>query len=402
MKLFLFLISPLLAFSQKMVNINQIGNHYLMKASDKSCYVLKTYLAKPNDYKLPLTSEKNSSFYYTILSDSSLGCDYIFNKFYVLLEKSNNKTCLYITNEKDDFTKAVKYEISKRKVLLEFNSKKNNAKIGIIFSQENFFENGFFGSNIKGYREAPKECFLNFTFTNIKYGHCSVNGVDFLLGVFDVDNDGSLDTGIDFIYTSIASNTYFFIGGVNKSTDKISNRNLIKVDSGNYIKVTKIDFNSNKIYYEDQLGEFQGDNYISVFTKMPKDLFYKNASNELIPFSKELNQDKFVFIDIWTSFCQPCIKGLPRLDSISQVYSDKVTIISLLDKDEDHSELLGLIEQYQIKHRVGWSSQKINYEFLLSGYPHGILFDPKGNVVDFISYKDLKKTIDDFNYNGKR
>jgi thiol-disulfide isomerase/thioredoxin len=194
----------------------------------------------------------------------------------------------------------------------------------------------------------------------------------------------------------------FFIGGVNKSTDKISNRNLIKVDSGNYIKVTKIDFNSNKIYYEDQLGELQGANYISVFTKMPKDLFYKNASNELIPFSKELNQDKFVFIDIWTSFCQPCIKGLPMLDSISQVYSDKVTIISLLDKDEDHSELLGLIEQYQIKHRVGWSSQKINYEFLLSGYPHGILFDPKGNVVDFISYKDLKKTIDDFNYNGKR
>jgi hypothetical protein len=210
MKLFLFLISPLLAFSQKMVDINQIGNHYLMKGSDKSCYVLKTYLAKPNDYKLPLASEKNSSFYYTILSDSSLGCDYIFNKFYVLLEKNNNKTCLYITNEKDDFTKAVKYELSKRKVLLEFNSKKNNAKIGIIFSQENFFENGFFGSNIKGYKEAPKECFLNFTFTNIKYGHCSVNGVDFLLGVFDVDNDGSLDTGIDFIYTSIASNTYFF------------------------------------------------------------------------------------------------------------------------------------------------------------------------------------------------
>ena len=392
----------MLVFSQKMININLIGNHYLMKGSDKSCYVLKTYLAKSSDYKLPMTSEKNSSFYYTILSDSSLACDYISNKFYVLLEKDCNKTSLYITNVKDDFSKAIKYELGSKKVLLEFNSKKNNAKIGIIFSQENFFENGFFGSNIKGYTEAPKECFLNFTFTNIKYGHCSVNGVDFLLGVFDVDNDGVLDTGIDFIFTSIVKHTYFFIGGVNKSTGKISGKNLIKVDSSSYINVTKIDFSNNKIYYEDHSVEIPGANYISVFTKMPKNLFYKNSSNELVSFSKELNHDKFVFIDIWTSFCQPCIKGLPKLDSINQLYSDKVTIISLLDRDEDCSELPSLMEQYQIKHRVGWSSAKINYEFLLSGYPHGILFDPKGNVVDFVNYKDLEKTIDDFNYNRKK
>lgn len=105
---------------------------------------------------------------------------------------------------------------------------------------------------------------------------------------------------------------------------------------------------------------------------------------------------KYVYIDVWATWCGPCKAEIPSLKALEKEYHDKnITFVSLsVDDDRTHGgswdkakedwktmvtdkELGGI----QIMAPEGWKSQFVQ-DYKINGIPRFILIDPAGNVVD--------------------
>ena len=70
------------------------------------------------------------------------------------------------------------------------------------------------------------------------------------------------------------------------------------------------------------------------------------------------------------------------MNEIHSKYNDKITIITLLDRG-DKIDLIRISEQYKNQFIQGFTSNEINKELRLNGYPTGLLFDSKGNLIQY-------------------
>lgn len=382
--------------SQNVVILDKNGDLSFTEFYNEDYYSIKTYNVKEYNLKLP-TDIKYDSLYYSKVCDSVLGSEYINGNLYILLTKTKGKYSLYTSMDSEDFSNSKGQEVSNRNIYLEFPSKIGNRKIGIILNKLDLYERGTFGGNQTKYQEADKNNWLNFRYTNIKYGDIVIQNKKMQIGLYDIDNDGDIDADKDFIFTSIPNIKYFTIGGTNRTTTKYSKDILINFNDSVSIKVNNIEFQNNKINFGIVKKSNLNNKNIDFFYKYDSLMSFETLNNSKDNIKNYINKGKYVFIDIWSEFCRPCIKGIPVLDSISKVLSDKITIISLLDNYGNKSELYPLIKEYGITHLTGWSNEKLNDKLVLSGYPHGILFDPNGNLVSFCTYRQLKKYINDTN-----
>ncbi|WP_104735878.1 TlpA family protein disulfide reductase [Hanstruepera ponticola] len=104
---------------------------------------------------------------------------------------------------------------------------------------------------------------------------------------------------------------------------------------------------------------------------------------------------KYVYIDVWATWCGPCKAEIPALKAIEEEYHDKnIQFVSMsIDDDRTHGgswdqaredwkamvkdKELGGIQIFAPK---GWQSEFVqNYK--INGIPRFILIDPDGNVV---------------------
>ena len=131
---------------------------------------------------------------------------------------------------------------------------------------------------------------------------------------------------------------------------------------------------------------------------------------------KEYNQDifkgkKLTMVNIWATFCRPCINEMPDLERLSQDYADKgfqiVGIVSDVIHENGYynniliNDALEIIETTGVTYLnllPGNSLNKIKLESVYA-VPETIFIDENGNVVDqsYIgsrSYDDWKAIID--------
>lgn len=105
---------------------------------------------------------------------------------------------------------------------------------------------------------------------------------------------------------------------------------------------------------------------------------------------------KYVYIDIWATWCGPCIREIPSLKEVEKEYEDKNIQFVSLSVDEGRGykgdaaaakegwkkmvkdKNLGGI---QILANDGWKSEFIQ-GFKINSIPRFVLIDPAGNVVD--------------------
>ncbi|MBY8963213.1 TlpA family protein disulfide reductase [Flavobacterium sp. D11R37] len=96
---------------------------------------------------------------------------------------------------------------------------------------------------------------------------------------------------------------------------------------------------------------------------------------------------KYVYIDVWATWCGPCRQQIPHLQEMEEKYSGKnIAFISIsVDKEKDlekwqemvKSENLGGVQLIADK---DWKSDFIT-AYGIKSIPRFILIDPKGNVV---------------------
>lgn len=97
---------------------------------------------------------------------------------------------------------------------------------------------------------------------------------------------------------------------------------------------------------------------------------------------------KYVYIDVWATWCQPCRAEIPSLKKIEEKYHGKnIEFVSIsVDVDKDHEKWktfvtdkqLGGIQLFADKN---WMSDFIT-SFGINSIPRFILIDPQGNVIN--------------------
>ncbi|MBN4081599.1 TlpA family protein disulfide reductase [bacterium AH-315-C07] len=95
---------------------------------------------------------------------------------------------------------------------------------------------------------------------------------------------------------------------------------------------------------------------------------------------------KYVYIDVWATWCGPCRGEIPYLKSLEEDYHDKnVAFVSICIADQKakwktmvaDEELAG----YQLYGGEKWKNA-ITDGFLINGIPRFIIIDPEGKIVD--------------------
>ena len=89
-------------------------------------------------------------------------------------------------------------------------------------------------------------------------------------------------------------------------------------------------------------------------------------------------KDKFVLIDFWATWCGPCRRSIPGLNSLYNKYKDRLVVIGLSDETEQQVRKM---TDPKIDYFVAVDTQhRAASEIGLTQIPYTLVMDPKGIV----------------------
>lgn len=113
---------------------------------------------------------------------------------------------------------------------------------------------------------------------------------------------------------------------------------------------------------------------------------------------------KYVYIDVWATWCGPCLAEIPHLKKVEADYHDKnIVFVSIsIDAKKDHEKWKNMVNQKQLGGVQLFADNDWNSKFVtdygIQGIPRFILIDPNGNVVEADASRpsspDLRKKLD--------
>lgn len=117
----------------------------------------------------------------------------------------------------------------------------------------------------------------------------------------------------------------------------------------------------------------------------PKFVNYENNNGEKT--SLDDLEGKYVYIDVWATWCGPCKAEIPFLKEVEKAYHGKnIEFVSIsIDAAKDHDKWKAMIIEkelggIQLFADGDWKSQFVQ-DYKISGIPRFILVDPQGNIV---------------------
>jgi thiol-disulfide isomerase/thioredoxin len=96
---------------------------------------------------------------------------------------------------------------------------------------------------------------------------------------------------------------------------------------------------------------------------------------------------KYVYIDVWATWCGPCIAEIPALKELEKAYHNKnIEFVSIsIDEYKDKDKWSKMIETKGLKGiqliaDKDWSSDFVK-QYAIDGIPRFILLDDEGNII---------------------
>jgi thiol-disulfide isomerase/thioredoxin len=99
----------------------------------------------------------------------------------------------------------------------------------------------------------------------------------------------------------------------------------------------------------------------------------------------EDKKGKVVLVNLWATWCGPCIAEMPDLIEMQEKYKDKdFEILGLNADDETPEEIKAFAEKHKLNYQLGYAHNKLRAEMLkitrLAGIPQSILINREGQL----------------------
>ena len=104
---------------------------------------------------------------------------------------------------------------------------------------------------------------------------------------------------------------------------------------------------------------------------------------------------KYVYIDVWATWCRPCLAQIPYLKKLEKEYRNKNIEFLSISTDEDrrsggswdkaHDKWAKMVKDKNLSGVQLWAGKdniRFSQEYIISGIPRFILIDPQGNLVE--------------------
>ncbi len=126
--------------------------------------------------------------------------------------------------------------------------------------------------------------------------------------------------------------------------------------------------------------------YSFVSFSQTKQLWAKSFLNEKAPelvveewiSSEPDSKGKFILIDFWATWCGPCIRAIPELNSFHKKFKEDLVVIGISDESREKIENFKKvkIEYYNAID----TNETLKNIYQAKGIPHCVLIDPDGIV----------------------
>jgi thiol-disulfide isomerase/thioredoxin len=96
--------------------------------------------------------------------------------------------------------------------------------------------------------------------------------------------------------------------------------------------------------------------------------------------SLESHRGKWVLLNLWATWCAPCVSEMPELESLSKAHSDLV-VIGLAVDGRNSERIRQFAEKLHVSYPIVAGDTDMTKQFKPRGYPTSLLFDGSGNLV---------------------
>ena len=208
----------------------------------------------------------------------------------------------------------------------------------------------------------------------VKYGELNIGQKKYSIAIADKNSDSFFGTEFDLISIDTSLSRYQH-AAINSRCEKIDKTKYLDFE-GEYYEIKKIDKNGKFVRIE-KCSKIIEDSCIYIDNNIRNYNFtYQDSIYSIHDF---LNQNKYIVLDIWTEYCPPCIRDIPKLNELEGKYSDKVIFLGLFDGEL--KDLIRMENNYDIHYQVGVLSDKIKKDVLQSGYPYKLIISPSGKII---------------------
>ena len=104
-----------------------------------------------------------------------------------------------------------------------------------------------------------------------------------------------------------------------------------------------------------------------------------------------------MYIDLWASWCSPCIAQIPDLKELEEEFKDKINFVSIA-WDDDYNSWKKMIVAKKLDGIQLFAEDKESeffnfYDVQSSGIPRFILLDKNGNIIDLIAKQPSEPSL---------
>ncbi|MBK7097722.1 MAG: TlpA family protein disulfide reductase [Sphingobacteriales bacterium] len=110
------------------------------------------------------------------------------------------------------------------------------------------------------------------------------------------------------------------------------------------------------------------------------DVIFKDAEGRYVPIADF--RGKYIYIDMWASWCIPCIKEIPYLKELEKDYGSKNIVFLSISVDEDKGAWKKKMDELNLSgHQLEVGSSGFEKLMNMQGIPHFFLFNSEGKLM---------------------